>query len=157
MDYSWFIDTDHFGTPEVWPADCIRIVRTFWEHSCLDIDIDHATATHRDQSQPHAADPDPDRWNGAVRPLRHHGSFWEILCTEGDVASWVRQHEERLVNAQTLAAKYPHLSRAADIEGRKRDLEAVRALRAGWLALASDIAAAIDGMLPKGWSGPQGG
>jgi len=152
MDYSWFIDTDHFGTPEVWGADCIRIVRTFWEHSCLDINIDAATATHRDQSQPHAAD--PDKWTGAVRPLRHRGSFWEILCTEDDVASWVRQHEDRVMNAQTLADQYPHLSSAADIEGRRRDLEAVRALRPGWLPLASDIAGAIDGMLLRDSSGP---
>jgi len=145
VDHTWFADTGNFGKPILWPGRAIRLRRDFWEHSCLDVDVEHETVTHRDQAD-HQVD-DPNEWPSATRPLRRSGHTWEVLVEESDHQQWIAEHERTLAAAREFAVAYPHLAQAADVETKSRDLDLIRSLGFGWIALAQDVSIAINDAL----------
>jgi len=145
VDHTWFADTGDFGKPILWPGHAIRLRRDFWEHSCLDVDVEHRTVTHRDQLD-HQVD-DPNEWPSATRPLRRGDQIWQVLVEKSDHEQWIAEHEGSLAATREFAAAHPHLARAGDVEAKSRALDLIRSLGFGWIPLAEDVSLAIDNAL----------
>jgi hypothetical protein len=119
------------------PGNIVRMFRTMWEHTCLDLDLKTGVVVQRDQGgeQNH----DPVTWPAIVLQIRRTAKSWQVLVPSPALEEWKGECQTQVEQAVEFQARYPGTMLTDEVEEARRRLADAQGLAPGWVNLAEDV------------------